>query len=76
MSTRLHWTRKTAKKVIGSDCRDGGEEQKLTTLMITHNTRDAIQMGNRPIMMHEGNIIYDGQEEKKHLYRRRSSLQI
>ena len=44
------------------------EEQKLTTLMITHNMRDAIQMGNRLIMMHEGKIIYDvSGEEKKNL---------
>ena len=27
--------------------------------MITHNMRDAIQMGNRLIMMHRGNVIYD-----------------
>lgn len=44
------------------------EEQKLTALMITHNMRDAIRMGNRLIMMHEGRIIYDvSGEEKKHL---------
>ena len=41
--------------------------QKLTALMITHNMRDAIRMGNRLIMMHEGRIIYDvaGEEKKK-----------
>ena len=42
--------------------------QNLTALMITHNMRDAIRMGNRLIMMHEGRIIYDvAGEEKKNL---------
>lgn len=42
-------------------------ENKLTTLMITHNMRDAIQHGNRLIMMHEGRIILDirGPEKRK-----------
>ena len=36
--------------------------------MVTHNMRDAIAIGNRLIMMHEGKIIYDVQgEEKKNL---------
>ena len=39
----------------------------LTTLMITHNMRDAIRLGNRLIMMNQGKIIYDveGEEKKK-----------
>lgn len=43
------------------------EEQKLTALMVTHNMRDAIQIGNRLIMMNDGQIIYDvaGEEKKK-----------
>ena len=42
-------------------------ENKLTTLMITHNMRDAIEHGNRLIMMHQGKIIIDvsGDEKKK-----------
>ena len=42
-------------------------ENKLTTLMITHNMHDAIAYGNRLIMMHEGRIIIDvsGEEKKK-----------
>ena len=41
---------------------------KLTTLMITHNMKDAIIHGNRLIMMMDGNIILDIRgEEKKHL---------
>lgn len=39
----------------------------LTTLMITHNMKDAITHGNRLIMMMEGKIILDirGEEKKK-----------
>ena len=41
--------------------------EHLTTLMITHNMRDAIQYGNRLIMLHEGCIILDisGEEKQK-----------
>ena len=42
-------------------------ENNLTTLMITHNMHDAIEYGNRLIMMHEGRVIIDvsGEEKKK-----------
>lgn len=42
-------------------------ESRLTTLMVTHNMRDALEHGNRIIMMSEGNIIYDecGREKKR-----------
>ena len=41
---------------------------KLTTLMITHNMRDAIAHGNRLIMMDSGRIVADIRgEEKKNL---------
>lgn len=42
-------------------------EDNLTALMVTHNMKDAIRLGNRLIMMHEGRIIYDveGEEKKK-----------
>lgn len=44
------------------------DEQKLTALMVTHNMQDAINIGNRLIMMHEGRVIYDVKgEEKKRL---------
>ena len=43
-------------------------ENHLTTIMITHNMKDAIRMGNRLVMMHDGRIIYDvSGEEKKNL---------
>ncbi len=40
-------------------------ENKLTTLMITHNMRDAIAHGNRLIMLHEGRVIIDVRDEEK-----------
>ena len=40
-------------------------ESKLTTIMITHNMRDAIRYGNRLIMMHEGRIVVDVSGEEK-----------
>ncbi len=57
---------KTAAKVLEITC-NIVEEKKLTTLMITHNMKDAIAIGNRLIMMNKGKIIYDisGEEKKK-----------
>ena len=44
------------------------EQDHLTTLMVTHNMKDAIHYGNRLIMLHEGRVIYDVKgEEKKNL---------
>lgn len=41
----------------------------LTALMVTHNMKNAIQYGNRLIMMYEGKIIYDVEgDEKKSLH--------
>lgn len=42
-------------------------ERKLTTLMVTHNLKDAISHGNRLIMMNEGDVVVDvrGEEKKK-----------
>ena len=41
------------------------KENEMTTLMITHNMRDAIKYGNRLIMFHTGHIIYDVSGEEK-----------
>ena len=43
------------------------KEEHLTAMMVTHNMNDAINYGNRLIMMHEGRIILDisGEEKKK-----------
>ncbi len=47
--------------------REQVERFGLTTLMVTHNMRQALDMGNRLIMMHEGRIVYElsGQDKKK-----------
>ncbi|MEF9840058.1 MAG: ABC transporter ATP-binding protein [Lachnospiraceae bacterium] len=55
---------KTAKKVLDLTEKIVTRDQ-LTTLMVTHNMRDAIHIGNRLIMMHEGRIIYDVSGEEK-----------
>ncbi len=55
---------KTAKKVL--DLTENIiTEHQLTALMVTHNMKDAIRLGNRLIMMHEGKIIYDVSGEEK-----------
>ncbi len=57
---------KTAAKVLEITQRIV-QADKLTTLMITHNMKDAIAIGNRLIMMNNGKIIYDisGEDKKK-----------
>lgn len=41
------------------------EENQLTTLMVTHNMEQALTMGNRLLMLHEGRIILDIPHEQK-----------
>ena len=41
------------------------KEKKVTTIMVTHNLRYAVEYGNRLIMMHEGNVILDKTGEEK-----------
>lgn len=57
---------KTAAKVLDATQRIV-QKDNLTTLMITHNMRDAIAYGNRLIMMYEGHVVVDvsGEEKKK-----------
>ena len=57
---------KTAAKVLNATDRIVSKDH-LTSLMITHNMRDAIAHGNRLIMMHDGRIILDirGDEKQK-----------
>ena len=58
---------KTAAKVM-EVTRTLVNQDRLTTLMITHNMRDAIEYGDRLIMMYEGRIALDiAGEEKKNL---------
>ena len=57
---------KTAAKVLELSDRIVAESG-LTTMMVTHNMKDAIQHGNRLIMMYDGKIAIDvsGEEKKK-----------
>ncbi|MBQ3866459.1 MAG: ABC transporter ATP-binding protein [Clostridia bacterium] len=55
---------KTAEKVLEITDRIVNSNH-LTTLMITHNMRDAIRHGNRLIMMHEGRVVVDVSGEEK-----------
>jgi putative ABC transport system ATP-binding protein len=57
---------KTARKVLELSDRFISEK-KLTCIMVTHNMRDAIQYGNRLVMMSQRKIILDvnGEEKKK-----------
>ena len=58
---------KTAEKVLKITT-DIVNSRHLTTLMITHNMRDALRCGNRLIMMFGGKILFDIKgEEKKNL---------
>jgi len=58
---------KTAAKVLEATQKIV-ERDNLTTLMITHNMKDAITYGNRLVMMYEGRIVIDvSGEEKKNL---------
>ena len=40
-------------------------EKKVTTIMVTHNLRYAVEYGTRLVMMHEGNVILDKSGEEK-----------
>ena len=57
---------KTAAKVLDATEKIVSRDQ-LTTLMITHNMKDAIAHGNRLIMLYEGRVVIDvsGEEKKK-----------
>ena len=57
---------KTAAKVLELSDRIVAES-RLTTMMVTHNMKDAIHHGNRLIMMYDGKIVIDvsGEEKKK-----------
>lgn len=41
------------------------KEKNLTTIMVTHNLRYAVEYGNRLLMMHQGKIVLDKKKEEK-----------
>ena len=55
---------KTAEKVLDLT-KKIVEENALTTLMVTHNMRDALRLGNRLLMLNDGEILLDIHGEEK-----------
>ncbi len=55
---------KTAEKVLALTDKIV-KRDNLTTLMITHNMRDALRFGNRLVMLHNGRVIIDVEGEEK-----------
>jgi len=54
----------TAEKVL-EITRDVIRDNQLTCLMITHNMHNALELGNRTLMMNQGKIIYDVRDEER-----------
>ena len=54
----------TAEKVLRLT-REVVAEHRITTLMVTHNMHQALELGNRTLMMDAGNIILDVQGEER-----------
>lgn len=58
---------KTSERIIGLTEKIVSE-RKITTLMVTHNLNQAINLGNRLLMLHQGKVVLDIRgEEKKNL---------
>ena len=54
----------TAEKVLGIT-REIVAEKQITTLMITHNIASALELGNRTLMMDDGQIVLDLSGEER-----------
>jgi putative ABC transport system ATP-binding protein len=54
----------TAEKVLALT-REIVERDKITTLMVTHNMQNALDLGNRTLMMDSGNIVLDIRGEER-----------
>ena len=54
----------TAEKVLKLT-RDIVSEHKITTMMVTHNMNQALELGNRTLMMDGGNIVLDIQGKER-----------
>jgi putative ABC transport system ATP-binding protein len=55
---------KTAEFVLDLTCKIVSD-QKLTTLMVTHSMRQALDYGDRTLMLHEGRIVFDVENETR-----------
>ena len=54
----------TAEKVL-TLTKETVEKNNLTCLMVTHNMQTALDLGNRTLMMDDGQIIYDVRDEER-----------
>ena len=54
----------TAEKVLAIT-RDVVEKNQITTLMVTHNMQNALDLGNRTLMMDSGRIVLDIQGDER-----------
>ena len=54
----------TAEKVLGLT-REIVAEHHITTMMVTHNMKNALELGNRTLMMDSGHIVLDVQGEER-----------
>ncbi len=52
------------------------KSKKITTLMVTHNLRYAVDYGDRIIMMHQGDMVVDAKEREKENYQIEDLLKI
>lgn len=58
---------KSAKQII-HHTQELVKKKKLTTLMVTHSLHQALEVGNRTLMLHKGTIAHDfNEEERRHL---------
>lgn len=51
-------------------------EKKLTAMMVTHNMKDALRMGNRLIMMDSGRIVVDVRDKEKESLTKNDLLEL
>ena len=72
MSIRQPWIRKQRKSIWNKLVK----EKKLTTIMVTHNLRYAVEYGDRLLMMHEGKAILDKNGDEKERTRVEDVLDI
>ena len=41
------------------------EESNLTAMMVTHSMHQALELGNRTLMLHEGRVVFDVRDEER-----------
>ncbi len=64
------------ERIIMALTKEKIEQEQLTAMMITHNLQDALNYGNRLIVLHRGEIVYDFKQEEKELLTTTSLYQL